>query len=98
MASIVLKIKSNEAALTVNNTVSNSLTTISLGTVVRLYNSNTTTPMVATLYSSNSANLNQSFQYANVTIPPSADLIIRKTSTDKVNGNAAILATMVTLG
>lgn len=93
---VVLKLKSNEAALSTNNTVSNTITTANFGTCIRLLNSNTTTPFVVTLSSANTANLNQTFQYANVTLSPSAELIIRKVSTDMVNGNAAILAVSVT--
>lgn len=98
MTDLILKIKANEVALTTNNTVANSITTISSSKLVRLVNSNTTTVMVVTLLSANAANLNQTTQYANLTMAPSATLIVRKNSTDFINGNAAILATPIALG
>lgn len=91
----VLKFKANETALSTNNTVSNTITTVNFGTAIRLFNSSNSASFTVTLSSANSANLNQSFQYANVTIAPLRDVIVRKNSTDFVNGNAAILATSV---
>lgn len=95
MGDRILKFKSFETALSQNVTVSNSITTISSGKIVRLYNSNLTTIMVATISSANVANLNQTFAYANVTIGPAQELYIYKAATDFVNGNAALLATSV---
>jgi len=91
----VVKLKSFEAALSTNNTVSNTLTTVNFGRLARLYNSNTTTAFVVTVSSANTANLNQSTAYANITMPPSTTLFIAKAPTDFVNGNVAILATSV---
>lgn len=96
--SVVLKIKSTEVALGANITVSNTTTTIGFGTMVRINNSNTTTAFVAELRSANSANLNQTTLYANLTIEPMSSVIVRKTSTDFVTGNASLRAVSVSLG
>jgi hypothetical protein len=95
MTDRIIKLKGGEFALTVNNTVSNSLTTISSGALVRLFNSNTTTPFQASVYAANVANIQQGILYANVTIAPLQDIFVYKVPTDMVNGNAQILAVSV---
>lgn len=93
----VIKLKGFEVPLGANVTVSNTTTTVGFGRYVRLINTNTTIPLAATLLSANSANLNQTTAYANVTIPPSTVLLITKASTDFVTGNASILAVNISV-
>src|SRR4051812_15650201 len=97
MSSLVLKLKASEAALTTNNTVSNSITTCSSGRLARLFNSNSSTVFVATLASANSANLNQTTIYGTISVPAATEVFISKAATDTIVGNAAILATSVAI-
>lgn len=98
MADRVLKLKSFEIAVSSNTTVANSTTTINSGTAVRLFNSNTTNTFAVTVSSANSANLNQTTAYANVSIGPLSEIVVYKKSTDFVTcANAGILAVSIAL-